>query len=210
MPQSPDHPPRRIVVAISGASGSRYAALLLQHLVPRVPEVAVVLSKVAPRVVAHELGLNLSNRRFDAAELLDGQPIPDGHRLKAWGIADYNAPFASGSNCYDAMVVVPCSQGLLGRIAHGISDCLITRGADVCLKERRRLILVPREAPLSLIHLRNWTAASEAGAVILPACPSFYGRPETVDAVLMTVVDRILAQLGLPRGDAYQWGGDAE
>jgi 4-hydroxy-3-polyprenylbenzoate decarboxylase len=198
----------RLVIAISGASGSRYAALLLQHVVTRVPDVAVVLSSVAPRVIVHELGLSLSNRRFDPALLLGDVTLPPGHRLKAWGIADFSAPFASGSNACDAMVIVPASQGLIGRIAAGVSDCLITRAADVCLKERRPLIVVPREAPLSLIHLRNWTTLTEAGAVVLPACPSFYGRPETVEAVMMTVVDRILAHLGLGREGAYHWGED--
>lgn len=167
------------------------------------PEVAVVLSKVAPRVIAHELGLRLG-QRFDPHELLDAPP-PDDHRLAAYGLLDFDAPFASGSNAYDAMVIVPCSQGLLGRIAHGTGETLIERAADVCLKERRPLIVVPREAPLSLIHLRNWTTLTEAGAVVLPACPSFYHRPETVDAALMSVVDRILDHLGLRRQGAYHW-----
>ena len=203
-------PPTRLVLAISGASGSRYAALLAQQVVQRVPEVAVVLSRVAPRVIAHELGVSMSHKKFDPTLLLDGQPIPAGHSLHAYGLDDYNAPFASGSNAYDAMVICPCSQGLLGRIAHGISDDLVTRAADVCLKERRPLILVPREAPLSLIHLRNWTAVTEAGAIVLPACPSFYHRPQTVDEVMLSVVDRILAQLGLPRAEAYRWSSDDE
>ena len=201
-------PPHRLLIAISGASGSRYAALLLQQVVPRVPEVGVVLSRIAPRVIAHELGLQLSNQRCDPTALLDGVPVPAGHTLRLYGIQDYDAPFASGSNACDAMVIVPCSQGLIGRIASGVSDCLITRAADVCLKERRKLVIVPREAPLSLIHLRNWTTLTEAGAIVLPACPSFYHRPETVDAVLMSVVDRILAHVGLPRGDAFAWGRD--
>lgn len=198
-------PPRRLVVAISGASGSRYAALLLQQAVRLVPEVAVLMSKQAPRVVATELGLHLGNQRFDPHLLLQGQPLPDGHRLSAYGLLDYDAPFASGSNAYDAMVIVPCSQGLIGRIVAGLGDNLLTRAAEVCLKERKPLVVVPREAPLSLIHLRNWTALTEAGAVVLPACPSFYHCPQTIDEALMSVVDRILAHLELSREGAYRW-----
>lgn len=203
-------PPDRLVVAVSGASGSRYAALLLQAVVPQVREVAVVFSRLAPRVIAHELGLSLGQGRLEPELLLDGVAVPAGHRLRAYGLMDYDAPFASGSNAYDAMVIVPCSQGMIGRIAAGLAETLIERAADVCLKERRRLIVVPREAPLSLIHLRGWTTLTEAGAIVLPACPSFYHRPETVDAVLQSVVDRILQHLDLSRPAAYHWGGEEE
>lgn len=198
-------PPRRLVVAISGASGSRYAALLLQQAVRYVPEVAVVMSRVAPRVIVHELDLQLGQQRLAPELLLDGQPVPDGHRLRPYGLMDYDAPFASGSNAYDAMVIVPCSQGLCGRIAAGMAETLIERAADVCLKERKPLLIVPRETPLSLIHLRNWTTLTEAGAIILPACPSFYHRPQTVDDAMMSVVDRILAHLNIEREQAYHW-----
>ena len=197
--------PRRLVVAVSGASGSRYAALLLQQVVVRVPEVAVVMSRVAPRVIDHELDLRLGQRRLAAEQLLDHVAVPDGHALTQYGLMDYDAPFASGSNAYDAMVIVPCSQGLCGRIAAGLAETLIERAADVCIKERKPLIIVPRETPLSLIHLRNWTTLTEAGAVVMPACPSFYHRPQTVDEALMSVVDRILAHLGLERDQAYHW-----
>lgn len=206
---NPPVPPQRLVIGISGASGCRYAALLLQEVTQLVPEVAVVVSRVAPRVMMHELGLP-TGQSFDPHLLLEGRELPTGHTLTSYGLRDYNAPFASGSNAYDAMVVIPCSQGLLARIAHGLSETLLERAADVCLKERRRLILVPREAPLSLLHLRNWTSLTEAGAMILPACPSFYHRPETVDDVLYSVVDRVLAQLGLSRPNAYHWSGDEE
>jgi len=198
-------PPRRLVVAISGASGSRYAALLLQQAVRYVPEVAVVMSRVAPRVIVHELDLQLGQQRLSPEALLDGQAIPNGHRLRQYGLMDYDAPFASGSNAYDAMVIVPCSQGLCGRIAAGMAETLIERAADVCLKERKPLLIVPRETPLSLIHLRNWTTLTEAGAIILPACPSFYHRPQTVDDAMMSVVDRILAHLNIEREQAYHW-----
>lgn len=198
-------PPRRLVVAISGASGSRYAALLLQQAVQHVPEVAVVMSRVAPRVIIHELDFQVGQQRLTPELLLDGQPLPDGHRLRQYGLMDYDAPFASGSNAYDAMVIVPCSQGLCGRLAAGLAETLIERAADVCLKERKPLVIVPRETPLSLIHLRNWTTLTEAGAIVMPACPSFYHRPATVDEALMSVVDRILAHLGIAREHAYHW-----
>lgn len=200
--------PQRIVVAVSGASGSRYAALLLQQLVQTVPTVAVVLSKIAPRVIVHELGLQVSNKGFDPVLLLEGVSLPEGHQLQSYGLMDYGAPFASGSNAYDAMVIVPCSQGMLARVAHGMADTLIERAADVCLKERKPLVVVPREAPLSLVHLRNWTALTEAGGIVLPACPSFYHRPETVAAAMMSVVDRILAHVGVERSGSYRWGDE--
>ncbi|NUQ00872.1 MAG: UbiX family flavin prenyltransferase [Armatimonadetes bacterium] len=202
-------PPRRLVVAVSGASGSRYAALFLQQAVRLVPEVAVVLSKIAPRVIVHELGLQPS-RSFEPTMMLDGVAVPEGHRLTAYGLMDFNAPFASGSNAYDAMVIVPCSQGLIGHLVAGLADTLITRAADVCLKERRPLIVVPREAPLSLIHLRNWTALTECGGTVLPACPSFYQRPQSLDEAMLSVVDRILAHLELTRPGAYHWGEETD
>ena len=117
-----------------------------------------------------------------------------------------NAPFASGSARFDAMVICPCSMGTLGRIAAGTSDSAIIRAADVFLKERRKLILVPRETPWSLIHARNVCTLLEAGAIVMPASPGFYSRPATVEAVADTIVDRILDQLGLPAADTFRWG----
>lgn len=207
---TPATPPRRVVLAVSAASGSRYAALLLQEIVQSVPHVAVVLSETAPQVIVLELGLDLAPEQVTAATLLEGRSVPAGHELVQYDADDYHAPFASGSNAYDAMVIVPCSQGLLGRIAHGVSDNLIARAADVCLKERRRLVVVPRETPLSLVHLRNWVTLTEAGAIVLPACPSFYHRPQSVEAVLMSVVDRILSHLGLARRGAFRWGEEGD
>lgn len=195
--------PQRLVIAVSGASGSRYARLLLEHAVAFVPEIALVVSRVAPQVIAQELDL-------PEGDLLAGLTVPDGHRVRRYAIDDYRAPFASGSNVYDAMVVVPCSQGLIGRMAHGISDCLISRAADVFLKERRPLILVPREMPMSTLHLRNQLTLAEAGALILPACPNFYHRPETVEQVMLTVVDRILSHLALRRPGSRRWSEESE
>jgi len=119
---------------------------------------------------------------------------------------DMNVPFVSGSACFDAMVIVPCSMATLGRIASGSSDSVLLRAADVFLKERRKLILVPRETPWNLIHARNVVTMLEAGAVVLPAIPSFYSRPSSIAALIDTVVWRILDQIGLPNPAAYHWG----
>ncbi len=128
--------------------------------------------------------------------------------MKRYGLRDFRAPFASGSAGWDAMVVIPCSTGGLARIAHGISDDLIGRAADVMLKERRKLVMVVRETPLSTIHLENMLAVTRAGAVVLPAAPSFYSKPATIEAVLDTVIGRVLDQLGLPNGLMPRWGAE--
>lgn len=184
----------RIVVAITGASGSLYAQRLLDALDPARHAVHVVLSRYAQAVL--------------------GEELPDGLRLRegvvTHNLRSMNAPFASGSNPFDAMVVIPCSMGTLGRIAHGVSDDLLLRAADVMLKERRKLILVPRETPLSLIHLENLRLLLQAGATILPANPSFYTRPQTVEAVADTVVARVLDHLGLEHALAARWQAEAE
>lgn len=179
----------RILVAITGASGSIYAQRLLQNLDAERHEVHVVLSPYAQAVMAAELpgGLQLS-------------PQVRQHQLRSM-----NAPFASGSNPLDAMVVIPCSMGTLGRIAHGLSHDLLLRAADVALKERKRLILVPRETPISLVHVKNFELLLLAGATILPANPSFYAVPRTVEAVADTVVARVLDHLGLPQGLVPRW-----
>lgn len=179
---------KKIVVAVTGASGSIYAQRLLQQL-QHYPdlEVGVVLSKNAPDVWAHELGSEID------------LPFPIYDR------SDYRAPFASGSARYMHMVIMPCSMGTLGRIASGFSDDLITRAADVILKERRQLICVVRDTPLNLIHIDNMRTVTVAGGVMLPAIPSFYSKPQTIEEVVDTVVHRVLDQLGLdPKG--YRWG----
>jgi 4-hydroxy-3-polyprenylbenzoate decarboxylase len=184
----------RVVVAITGATGALYAQRLLDQLAPPRHEVHLVLSRYAHQVIAEELPNGLS--------------VPAGvvtHNLKSM-----NAPFASGSNPFDAMVVIPCSMGTLGRIAHGLSDDLLLRAADVMLKERRRLILVPRETPLSLVHVRNLELLLLAGAIVLPANPSFYGRPQTVAGVVDTVVGRVLDHLGIPHDIAPRWQEEPE
>jgi len=182
---------KRIVVGITGASGAPYARRLLQVLGRRDDaEIGVCVSQTAPEVWALECGGDL---RETVA-----QPI--------WGVRDYKAPFASGSAGWHAMAVVPCSMGTAGRIAHGISDTLLTRAADVMLKERRTLIVVPRETPLGLVHLENLLQLARLGAVVLPAMPSFYGKPASLDDAIDTVVGRILDNLGLDHDLLRRWG----
>ncbi len=185
---------RKIVVGITGASGAPYAKRLLEKLRTRVTthgdvEVAVCLSSTAPSVWELECGGDV--REFD---------------FRTWGLRDYSAPFASGSAGWGAMAIVPCSMGSLARIAHGISDTLLTRAADVMIKERRTLVIVPRETPLSVIHLENMATLARAGAILLPAMPSFYGKPQSLTDLVDSVVDRILAQLGVPSDAAHRWG----
>jgi 4-hydroxy-3-polyprenylbenzoate decarboxylase len=179
----------RILVAITGASGSAYAQRLLDNLDPRAHEVHVVLSHYAHAVISEELP--------------GGLRVPEG--MQVHGLKTMNAPFASGSNVCDAMVVIPCSMGTLGRIAHGYSEDLLLRAADVVLKERRKLILVPRETPLSLVHVKNFELLLLAGATLIPANPSFYTRPQTVEQVVDTVVARVLDHLGLPQNLVQRW-----
>ncbi len=187
---------KKIVVAITGASGSIYARLLLkklQVLQDQVQEVGVVMSDNARDVWKFELG----------DESYQNYPF------KFYGKTDFMAPFASGSARFDTMIIVPCSMGTLGRIAGGISNDLTTRAADVILKERRRLILVARDTPLNLIHLRNMQTVTEAGGIICPAVPSFYSRPKTIEEVAMTVVNRIIDLAGLEH-ETYRWSEKEE
>ena len=182
---------KKVVVGITGASGAPYARRLLQVLRSRDDvELGVCLSQTAPEVWALECGGDLAEEA--------GVPV--------WGLRDYKAPFASGSAGWYAMAVVPCSMGTAARIAHGISDTLLTRAADVMLKERRPLIVVPRETPLGLVHLENLTQLARLGALVLPAMPSFYGRPQTLDEAIDTVVGRILDHLGFEHGLLRRWG----
>lgn len=185
----------KLVFGISGASGAPYARRLLRHLRSLPPPAAVhvelVLSRTAEQVWALECG---------------GHPRELG--FPVYGGRDYGAPFASGSARYDAMLVLPASMSCVARIAHGISDDLLTRAADVTLKERRKLILVPRESPYSAVHLENMLSVTRAGAIVLPASPSFYTRPRNVEQVLDSVLARILDHLGLPAELLPRWGQD--
>jgi flavin prenyltransferase len=183
---------RKIVVAVTGASGAIYASLLfkkLREIKNQLSEVAVVFSTNAKDIWKYELK--------DTFE-----PV---FPFRVYEKDDFYAPFASGSSSFDTLIVCPCSMGTLGRIAHGISDDLITRAADVILKERRKLILVPRETPFSLIHLENMKIITLAGGIICPAVPSFYSKPETIEQAVETVVERILNLAGFDIG-FYRWG----
>ena len=183
---------KKIVVAITGASGAIYARLLLdklQQLNSQVAEVAIVMSDNAKQVWQFELDNE------------DYTKLPYNFYAKN----DFMAPFASGSAKFDTMVIIPCSMGTLGRIAAGTSDDLICRAADVILKERRKLILVARDMPLNLIHIRNMATVTEAGGIICPAVPSFYNKPQTVEELAMTVVNRVIDLIGL-ENDSYRWG----
>ena len=173
----------KIIIAITGASGSLYAKVLLQKLEllkSQVEEVGVVMSDNAKDVWQTELGNT------------DYEKIP----FKIYSKTNFLAPFASGSARYTTMIICPCSMGTLARIASGISNDLTTRAADVILKERRRLILVTRDTPLSLIHINNMKTVTEAGGIICPASPSFYSNPKTFDELASTVVDRVLDLAG--------------
>jgi 4-hydroxy-3-polyprenylbenzoate decarboxylase len=185
----------KLVVAITGASGSWYGQRLLQALESSEAEVHVVLSPHAAEVAAEELPAG----RIE---------IPS--RFYQHNDRTMQVPFVSGSAKFDAMVVIPASMGTLGRIAHGISDSTITRAADVFLKERRKLILVPRETPWNLVHARNVVTLIEAGATVIPASPSFYHKPRTVEEVVDTVVARVLDHLGVPHALGRAWREEAE
>ncbi len=178
----------KLVIAGTGASGAIYLQRLLAQIDPQAHEVHLVLSAYGKQVIAEELG-----------ELR----VPEG--VHEHSDRTMNVPFVSGSSPFDAMAIVPCSMGTLGRIAAGTADTTILRAADVFLKEKRKLILVPRETPWNLIHARNVVTLIEAGAVMMPASPSFYSMPRTVEEVADTLVARILDQMGLPVPGAFRW-----
>ncbi|MEO5721455.1 MAG: UbiX family flavin prenyltransferase [Chthoniobacterales bacterium] len=178
----------KLVIAATGASGTIYLQRLLEQIDPSAHEVHLIMSGHAKQVAAQET---------------DELKIPDG--VLKHPENDLNVPYVSGSARFDAMVIVPCSMSTLGRLATGSGDNALLRTGDVFLKERRKLIVVPRETPWSLIHARNVVTLLEAGAIVLPAIPSFYHRPATVAEVVDTVVWRILDQLGLPNPRAFRW-----
>ena len=179
----------RIIVAITGASGVLYAQRLLDNLDPQQHQLHVILSNYARAVIEDELP--------------GGLRLPEGTSLH--GLKSMNVPFASGSNPFDAMIVIPCTMGTLGRIAHGLSENVLLRAADVMLKERKKLILVPRETPLNLVHVKNLELLLLAGATILPANPSFYSHPNSIQDVVDTVVARVLDHLGIPQNLVPRW-----
>ncbi len=182
----------KIVVAITGASGSIYAKTLLEKLArikSQWSDIAIVITDNAKLVWNTELEENFSNT----------------YDFSYYASNNFLAPFASGSGNYNAMIIVPCSMGTVGRIANGISNDLISRAADVILKERRKLICVVRETPYSLIHLKNMEKITQSGGIICPATPSFYSKPKTIEEVVGTVVDRVLDLAGLEI-DTFRWG----
>ncbi len=182
----------KIVIAVTGASGSIYAKVLLNKLVllqNQIEDVGLVMSDNAKDVWKHELGND------------DYSKLP----FKIYNKNDFFAPFASGSAKYNTMIICPCSMGTLARIASGISNDLTSRAADVILKERRKLILVTRDTPLSLIHINNMKTITEAGGIICPASPSFYSMPKTIEELASTVIDRVIDLAGL-ENDSYRWG----
>ncbi len=183
----------KLVIGATGASGTIYLQRLLEQIDRSAHEVHLVMSGHAKQVATQELD--------------NFQAPPD---VAQHSENDMNVPFVSGSARFDAMVIVPCSMATLGRIASGCSDSALLRAADVFLKERRKLIIVPRETPWNLIHARNIVTLLEAGAVVLPAIPSFYSRPKSVVDLVDTVVWRILDQLGLPNPKAFRWANNAE
>lgn len=182
----------KIVVGITGASGIIYAQRLLDTLAESGHEVHLLISNYAQAVIAQEGGLRIPTQVTQ-------------HSIKSM-----NAPFASGSSAADAMVIIPCSMGTVGRIAHGYSEDVLLRTADVMLKEKRRLVLVPRETPLSLVHLKNFELLLLAGAVLLPANPSFYSHPKTIQELADTVVARVLDHIGVENKLMPRWQAEQE
>lgn len=191
----------KIVVGITGASGAIYAQRFLRAASEHFSEIYVTLSEQAIQVAATELGISLNRASLTMEKWLGG-PYP---QVRILNEKDYFTPPASGSFRHDGMVIVPCSMGTLGRIANGISNDLVTRSADVCLKEGRKLILVPREMPWNLIMLKNATAVAEAGGTILPACPAWYHNPTSLEELADSVVARILQNLGVEQKIQKQW-----
>jgi 4-hydroxy-3-polyprenylbenzoate decarboxylase len=187
-----DEVKKNLIIAITGASGALYAKILLDNLKllnQQINKIALVLSDNAKYIWHEEIGeYSYKNYSYNTYEA-----------------KDFSAPFASGSSDFDTMIICPCSMGTLGRIAHGISNDLITRAADVILKEKRKLILVTRETPLSLIHINNMKIIAETGGIILPASPSFYSNPNTINELLKTVINRVLTIAGFSINQ-YQWG----
>ncbi len=199
---------KTIVLALTGASGLPYGIRLLECLLQSGQRVHLLYSQAAQIVAKQELDFTLPNRPQDAEKLLTERFGKFSGELRVFGRDDWYAPMASGSNPGDAMVICPCTMGTLAAVAAGLSDDLITRGADVMLKEKRQLILVPRESPFSAIHLENMLKLSHAGAVILPPNPGFYYQPQTVQDLVDFVVARILDHLGVEHSLVKRWGED--
>ena len=197
---------KTITVALTGASGLPYGIRLIELLLKSGQRVHLVYSQAAQIVAKQEMDFTLPNRPQDAEKILVDRIGTFSGELQVFGIQDWYAPMASGSNPGDAMVICPCTMGTLGKVANGISDDLISRAADVMLKEKRALILVPREMPFSAIHLENMLKLSHAGAVIMPPNPGFYHHPQSVQDMVDFVVARILDHLGVEQSLMKPWG----
>jgi flavin prenyltransferase len=195
-----------ITLAWTGASGMPYGLRLLQCLLAAKVRVYLIYSSAAQIVAKQELDLTLPTQPASSATLLAERFGADPGQLTVFGREDWMSPVASGSNPADSMAICPCTLGTLGAIAGGLADNLIERAADVMLKERRPLILVPRETPLSAIHLENMLKLARAGAVILPPSPGFYGRPQSISELVDFVVARVLDQLGVDHALGPRWG----
>jgi flavin prenyltransferase len=200
--------PLPLVVAITGASGAPYGVRLLEVVLAAGREVHLSVSPSGQAVIQEELGRRVDLERFDVADLL-GRPAPAAGRLHYHHFKNLMAPIASGSFLTAGMVICPCSGSTLAAVAHAMGENLIHRAAEVHLKERRRLVVVPRETPLSLPQLKNMQAIHEAGAVVLPASPGFYARADTVSDLVDFVVARICDQLGVTNSLVRRWGSDA-
>jgi 4-hydroxy-3-polyprenylbenzoate decarboxylase len=196
-----------LVLAFTGASGSPYGIRLLEVLLQAGRTVHLTLSPAGVEVLAHELDRHVRLERFSLNDLLGDKAAAHAGQVHYHDYRDFRAGIASGSFLTAGMVICPCSMGTIGAIAHGLSQNLIHRAADVHLKERRKLILVPRETPLHLVQLRNLATCAEAGAVILPAMPAFYTRPQSLQDAVDFVVGRICDQLGIANALLRRWGG---
>ncbi len=213
----PNHPPQNLTIATTGASGSVFLRQLLLAVErdARVQTVNFIASDSGLRVLAEELGIkgrsNLLRQILAGRKDEETQPAPPprntSSKIKEQSNADIGANVASGSYPADAMIVIPCSVGTLARIANGIASHLIERAADVCLKEKRPLVLCVRETPLNKIHIRNMYRAADAGATIFPLIPAFYYRPASLDDMAREFAYRVLAHLGLPQPNAFRWKG---
>jgi 4-hydroxy-3-polyprenylbenzoate decarboxylase len=211
----------KVLLGISGASGAVYGVRTGTALHSLGVDLHAIVTRTAWDILDSEIGMGKAHRAGRARKsplrgmnlsarkhwLSDRMSVPPG-ALSLYEEDDFSIPFASGSNPPDALIIAPCSMGMLGRIAHGISSSLLSRCADVALKERKPLVLVPRETPLSAIHLENMLLLARAGADILPACPGFYHRPATVSEMVDFIVSRILGRIGIDAGLTARWGED--
>jgi 4-hydroxy-3-polyprenylbenzoate decarboxylase len=199
-----------LILAITGASGSDLSIEMLRTLAAdaRVGRIHLVVSPSALRVLAEETGIHGRNSWVD--KVFGDSSLAGVEKIIQHAHEDVGAPIASGSYPHNAMIVLPCSMGTLAGIAHGLAGNLVERAADVCLKERRRLVLCVRETPLNLIHIRNMAAVTEAGATVFPVIPSFYNQPKTMEDMARNFVHRVLQHIGLPQAGAFVWGAEPE